>query len=280
MCGDYQESRLIRIFDTTLHVNIIGKGEPIVFLHGGPGSNHRFFLPHVLPLAKHFQLILYDQRGCGKSSVAADNQYTMKAEMESLEALRKELGFEKMNLFGESWGSMLALLYATSYPHQVNKLFLTAAIGATAEGLVAFESELLKRLSTADKLKMFFIHLGIKSKLLSIDAMLKVLDPHYLFSRDALTRRQPTKMNGDVNRILGSDMKAQYDVTNTLFRISSVPILVAQGSDDMITPALIQELLLKYIPHAELAEIQECGHWTVVEQPDRINHLAREFFAH
>lgn len=48
----------------------------------------------------------------------------------------------------------------------------------------------------------------------------------------------------------------------------------------MITPALIQELLLQYIPHAELAEIQECGHWTVVEKPDKINHLAREFFAH
>ncbi|MEW4283028.1 alpha/beta hydrolase [Priestia koreensis] len=60
----------------------------------------------------------------------------------------------------------------------------------------------------------------------------------------------------------------------------SIPVLVAQGSDDMITPALIQELLLQYIPHAELAEIQECGHWTVVEKPDKINHLAREFFAH
>lgn len=55
----------------------------------------------------------------------------MKNEVENLEALQIQLGFEKMNLFGESWRSMLALLYTTTYPERVNKILLTAAIGVT-----------------------------------------------------------------------------------------------------------------------------------------------------
>ncbi|QNG61984.1 alpha/beta hydrolase [Bacillus sp. PAMC26568] len=269
----------MKILDTRLHVNIIGEGDPIVFLHGGPGTEHRFFLPHVLPLAREFQLILYDQRGCGKSSPADGNKYTKKAEVEALEALRKELGFDKINVFGESWGSMLALLYATTYPNRVNKLFLTAAIGATTEGLVVFEKELLKRLSTIDKLKVFFINIGMKTGLITIDSMLKVLDPYYLFSKNALIRKQDTKINHKVNHILCDDMMNHYNLIEKLFRLSHIPVLVAQGSHDMITPAHIWDLLIKYIPHTELIEIQNCGHWTVVEQPDKINHIASRFFS-
>ncbi len=117
----------VNIKGQKLHVNIIGDGEAIVFLHGGPGSEHRFFLPHVLPLAQKFKLVLYDQRGCGKSEHAKSNTYSMMDEVKTLELLRKELKLEKMNLFGESWGSMLALLYATTYPERVNKILLTAA---------------------------------------------------------------------------------------------------------------------------------------------------------
>ncbi|OIK12240.1 alpha/beta hydrolase [Bacillus sp. MUM 13] len=274
-----KQTQLIKVLDTILHVKIIGEGNPIVFLHGGPGSEHGFFLPHVLPLAKEFQLILYDQRGCGKSYPADSNKYTMKAEVEALEALRKELEFDKINVFGESWGSMLALLYASSYPNRVNKLFLTAAIGANAEGLVAFEKELLKRLSTIDKLKVFFINIGMKTGLITMDSMVKVLDPYYLFSKDALIRKLNTKINHNVNHILGDDMRNNYNLTEQLFRLDHIPVLVAQGSHDMITPAHIRDLLIKYIPHAELIEIQDCGHWTVVEQPDKINHLASRFFS-
>lgn len=107
-----------------LHINTIGEGDPIVFLHGGPGSEHRFFLPHILPLSNKFQLVLYDQRGCGKSEPSINNQYSMMDEVNNLELIRKELKLEKINLFGESWGSMLALIYATTYPERVNKILL------------------------------------------------------------------------------------------------------------------------------------------------------------
>lgn len=137
-----------------LHIKTVGRGEPIVFLHGEPGSEHRFFLPHVLPLARSYQLIFYDQKGCGRSAPNTNDEYSMKDEVNTLELLREELNLEKINIFGESWGSMLALLYATSFPDHVNKLLLTAAVGVTAEGFKAFGHELEKRLTKDDQLKL------------------------------------------------------------------------------------------------------------------------------
>lgn len=56
----------------------------------------------------------------------------MADEVETLEMLRKKLKLDKIHLFGESWGSILALLYATEYPENVNKVFLTAAISISS----------------------------------------------------------------------------------------------------------------------------------------------------
>src|SRR5690625_747182 len=98
---------LINVDFQGLHVNTVGDGEAIVFLHGGPGSEQRFFLPHVLPLSRQFKLVFYDQNGCGRSEPSFDNQYSMMHEVNTLELLRKELKLEKINLYGESWGSML-----------------------------------------------------------------------------------------------------------------------------------------------------------------------------
>ncbi len=52
--------RLIHVNDNNLYVKMLGEGEPIIFLHGGPGSEHRFFLPYMAPLAEKFQLVFYD----------------------------------------------------------------------------------------------------------------------------------------------------------------------------------------------------------------------------
>jgi proline iminopeptidase len=65
----------------------------------------------MLPLKEHMGLIFYDQAGCGRSKERDDENYSMNQEVENLESLPQRLGFEKISLFGESWGSMLALLY-------------------------------------------------------------------------------------------------------------------------------------------------------------------------
>ncbi|MEF8683169.1 UNVERIFIED_CONTAM: alpha/beta fold hydrolase [Bacillus cereus] len=275
----YTESiNFIKVNDYQLYVDLIGEGEPIVFLHGGPGSEHRFFLPHMVPLSKKFKLVFYDQRGCGKSDLSENDQYSMKNEVENLEALRIQLGFEKINLFGESWGSILALLYATTYPERVNKILLTAAIGVTSKGLERFSKELEKRLTEDDKIKLSKWEENVKIGEASIEDLLQILDPYYVFSQETLNRKEKNTFSGEVNKAIGTDIKNNYDVTENLHKISNIPILVAQGSHDILTPSIIKELFSEHIPHLQLVEIEECGHWTVVEQPEKMCNVALSFF--
>ncbi|MFB6731433.1 alpha/beta fold hydrolase [Bacillus mobilis] len=275
----YTESiNFIKVNDYQLYVDLIGEGEPIVFLHGGPGSEHRFFLPHMVPLSKKFKLVFYDQRGCGKSDLSENDQYSMKNEVENLEALRIQLGFEKMNLFGESWGSILALLYATTYPQRVNKILLTAAIGVTSKGLERFSKELEKRLTEDDKIKLSKWEKNVKIGEASIEDLLQILDPYYVFSQETLNRKEKNTFSGEVNKAIGTDIKNNYDVTGNLHKISNIPILVAQGSHDILTPSIIKELFSEHISHLQLVEIEKCGHWTVVEQPEKMCNVALSFF--
>jgi proline iminopeptidase len=99
-------------------------GEPIVFLHGGPGvgctsADRRFFDP------EHFRIVLLDQRGSGRSKPLGelkDNDVDHVAA--DVETLREHLGIDTWHVFGGSWGSTLALFYAETYPASCRSLVL------------------------------------------------------------------------------------------------------------------------------------------------------------
>ncbi len=99
-------------------------GKPVVFLHGGPGGGtspkqRRFFNP------ERYRIVLFDQRGCGKSRPHAslvDN--TTWHLVQDIELLREHLGIARWQVFGGSWGSTLALAYAEKHPNQVTELVL------------------------------------------------------------------------------------------------------------------------------------------------------------
>jgi proline iminopeptidase len=91
-------------------------GVPVVFLHGGPGAGtsprHRQFFD-----AKFWRIVLFDQRGAGKSKPHGDlTDNTTQALISDIEALREARGIERWLVFGGSWGSTLALAYAEAHP--------------------------------------------------------------------------------------------------------------------------------------------------------------------
>ena len=109
-----------------LYVEECGKadGVPVVFLHGGPGgscepAHRRYFDP------ERYRIILFDQRGCGKSRPHASlENNTTQDLIADLEKIRQQLGIEKWVVFGGSWGSTLALAYAETHPERVLGLVL------------------------------------------------------------------------------------------------------------------------------------------------------------
>lgn len=105
------------------------EGKPVVFLHGGPGGGtspwqRRFFDP------ERYRIILFDQRGCGKSlphasDPEADLRYNTTWHLVAdMELLRKNFGIDRWQVFGGSWGSTLALAYAQAHPQAVTELVL------------------------------------------------------------------------------------------------------------------------------------------------------------
>jgi proline iminopeptidase len=109
-----------------------GDGEPVVVIHGGPGAGchkslARFFNPD------RYRVILFDQRGCGKSTPSAGDDLPTAALADNTTEhligdvlrLRHELDIHgKMHVFGGSWGSTLALAYAIAHPETVQTLIL------------------------------------------------------------------------------------------------------------------------------------------------------------
>jgi pimeloyl-ACP methyl ester carboxylesterase len=98
------------------------EGKPAVFLHGGPGAgcspaHRRLFDP------KKYRVLLFDQRGCGRSKPHAslENNTTWDL-VKDIEKLRGIMGVEQWLVFGGSWGSTLALAYAETHPDKVSEL--------------------------------------------------------------------------------------------------------------------------------------------------------------
>lgn len=110
----------------TLHIEESGNpdGIPVLFIHGGPGGGyspvHRQFFD---PL--EYRIVLFDQRGCGKSRPHACLTNNTTAHLiEDIEKIRRHLSIDKWLLFGGSWGSTLSLLYAQTYPERALGLIL------------------------------------------------------------------------------------------------------------------------------------------------------------
>lgn len=110
----------------TLYIEECGnpQGLPVVFLHGGPGAgcepfHRRFFDP------QRYRIVLFDQRGCGRSTPHAELAGNdTQALVADIELIRLQLGIERWVVFGGSWGSTLALVYAQCHPQRVLGLVL------------------------------------------------------------------------------------------------------------------------------------------------------------
>jgi proline iminopeptidase len=110
---------------------VLGKGIPVLVVHGGPGAGCSLNMTDFFDLNK-FMVILVDQRGCGKSTPNAciENNTTFDL-ISDFEEIRKKLKISKWLLFGGSWGSTLSLIYAISHPEIITGMVLRGVFLST-----------------------------------------------------------------------------------------------------------------------------------------------------
>ena len=108
-----------------IYYKMLGRGAPLMIVHGGPGASHDYFLPYLLPLARHNKVVFIDERGSGQSQKLEDpSGYTVENMVEDVEVVRQALGLGKISLLGHSYGGALAQAYALKYQANLTHLIL------------------------------------------------------------------------------------------------------------------------------------------------------------
>jgi len=116
-------------------------GDTLVIVNGGPGLSHEILNPVRDGLAgQDLRAVTYDQRGMGGSTAPADGDFSLAAAVRDLEALRVDLGVDRIKIFGFSFGGLIAQAYTAEHPDRVDALVLTGAPPAdVAEFNAGFE---------------------------------------------------------------------------------------------------------------------------------------------
>lgn len=123
-----------------IHVEQCGTpdGIPVVVLHGGPGGGVSPFMRRFFDPAR-FRVVLFDQRGCGRSTPHASlHANTTWHLVQDIELIREGLGIDRWHVFGGSWGATLGLIYAQAHPQAVRSLILRGVFLMTEPELAWF----------------------------------------------------------------------------------------------------------------------------------------------
>lgn len=272
----------------TLYVEQCGnpKGRPVVFLHGGPGGgvstdHRRFFDPD------HYRIILFDQRGAGKSTPAAElKENTTWDLVKDIEQIREHLDIKDWLVFGGSWGSTLALAYAETHPERVKALMLRGIFLCRPSEIKWFyqfgASEIFP-----DIWESYYNHIPAEERHDFVSAYYKRLT-----HTDASVRLEAAKIwskwEAATSRLI-VDMKAidefedpiyalqfariecHYFMNNAFFntnnylienisKVRHIPTAIVQGRYDVVCPVRSAWDLHRAFPEAELHIISDSGH--------------------
>lgn len=262
------------VYGAELYYKIMGSGEPIVVLHGGPGLEHTYLLPQMGILAKSFKLIFYDQRTTGGSvNDTEPSSITLETFVDDLEGIRKAFDLDKMNLLGHSWGGMLAMFYALEYPENLNSLMLISSGGARSDFWNDLYSNVERKRTPEDSLAL--AEMSVSADLNEMEAWgryMKVFFRSYFYDQ-----RLGDQLNMKVSdttlrnrRLLASTPLGQavrdYNIVDQLSKVR-IPTLVLHGVSDVI-PLEYAEEIHENIEGSVFVVLEQCGHFPYIEKPD------------
>lgn len=258
-----------------IHLEVYGNGEPILFLHGGPGCCHDSFAPFFLPLAEHCQVIYFDQLGCGQSDWNVPGEYHLDDELAVIEQIREHLGYQQLTVVGESWGTMLGLQYASKFPQRVKRLILLSSVGYGMEQMKLFGSRLMERVSAAHQQQLADIDTQRKSKSIDTATALslsqQILNPYYLHDQANLPKVINQPINFEQHLRVVACFDEELDYLTRLDALHQVELHIYQATGDLINDRDILSILGDKLRPAAFTAVPRCGHWIYLEQQDYIN---------
>lgn len=268
---------------TLLAYRAVGSGAPLVCLAGGPMRASRY-LGDLGGLADRVPLVLLDHRGTGESAEPADPaSYRCDRLVDDVEALRRALGADRIDLLGHSAGGSLTVRYAERYPERVRSLVLatpsTRAVGVAvtadarraamerrsgepwyAEGMAAFEA--IQRDENSDW---------------------EPLIPFYYGRWDDVARAHHAAEVAETNDVAAATYNddAAFDppATRAALALLQAPVLLIGGEFDLVTPPEAAEEFAGLFPNARFVLQPGTSHFPWLDNPDAFVKTVADFLA-
>ncbi len=274
----------VEVEGANIFCKVIGEGDPIVILHGGPGLAHDYLIPGFLKLAETNLLVFYDQRGTGLST-GEINKDTMRTDffVKDLESLRKAFNFNQMILIGHSFGVFLSVNYALNYPERVSKLIAINSAPLSTDGFVEYgwrsmrnQKGEAKELSAIEMSPEFIAgEAHVLERYMRLAAKGSLYDPKKI---ELINFPTSLKRFYDYQKVLGlfSDiMLRKFDLFDSL-RCFQFPVLIMFGVADSM-PFTASQKMQENIPNSKLIIFEKSGHYIPMEQPEEMIELIQSF---
>ena len=264
------QSKFVEVDGSRLHFVIKGHGQPIVLIHGNPGSCQDWGRLYG-PVSERYCAFAFDRPGHGHSERPNHRDITVEVQAEMLHSALKELGVERPILVGHSWGAALVLAFALEFPNELSGAVLLAPAAYEGDDGVSFLSKIPGWPIIGDVVN--FIFTPLLSAWLVRSDLTKAFAPDSVpgnYMRHALTDwTRPKKVKW-------------YSIDDALFNESipkltpryseiGVPVAIVTGdSDQIVPPDENAHRLSETLPDAELLILAKAGHQIQFTRPEAV----------
>jgi proline iminopeptidase len=279
-------SETVKVNGVNHFISKMGSGEPLLVIHGGPGLFHDYLVPHFKSLAENYQIIFYDQRGCGKTDFPADtSSVNIDTYVEDLEGIRNHLKIEKLDLVGHSWGSLLAINYSKKYKNNINRLILISPAPGNSDYFDETFRNMQKKRSEENTKELVqtmmssafekrdeetfkkAILLGDKVNLADQEKVSELYEP-MVFDK--------SKANNLM--LVNSLLEKTYfnlDITEGLNSVTASTLIIIGGLDNV--PFASTQLIHENLKNSKLEVIKKSCHYPFFENPKQFNKIVKNF---
>ncbi|MED7819464.1 MULTISPECIES: alpha/beta fold hydrolase [unclassified Francisella] len=258
---------LIKKNGTEIFYSVVGQGSPLIMLPGLTGDQ-TMWGNIVLELQKHYQVILIDNRGAGRSQVT-QAPFSISDMANDVMNVIEELKLKKTSILGHSMGGYVAQEFAIQYPEKLDKLILMST-RCKASPLSTIQSEIAFHLidSKIDPIVLIKNSMTWCFGETFMSNEKNVTD----YIERSLNRQYPAHLEGFKHQVLAINSFEN----NNLEKIQA-PTLIINGEEDRIAPIPYSDYMKKHIPNAQQVILKNVGHMPHIEDCDQVVQQINKF---
>ena len=260
-----------------INLEEVGKGFPLIVLHGGPGLDHSMFRPYLDSLDDEFRLLYVDERGQGRSERVDPTTLSLEVFARDVDLLAEALELDGFALLGHSFGAIIATYHATEFGTAAAYVIsgggdaseaLDADVEASLEALgngretIAASWEAEKTVETEEQLKQ----------------LLRDQMPFHFHGEPPPGYAEETVGSPQVLRYFANIGYGAFDYRPKLSSVRK-PTLIVVGEHDRTTTPRAARVLHEGIPNSELVVIPDAGHMSFVEKSEPYLTAVRRFLS-